>query len=151
MRFNSKRDIWISIVVWGAIALLASSGVEIMQHGGAEQWFVLLVALIAGMLLWMWLGTYYVIEDKELRYRSGPINGVIDIGSIHTVIISKSQYVGLKPALAAKGCIIKYNKFEDIYISPKDKDLFVDELLKVNPAIEVVKDSQAIKANHPGN
>jgi hypothetical protein len=33
--------------------------------------------------------------------------------------------------------VIKYNKFDEIYISPKDKQLFVNELIKINPNIEV--------------
>ncbi|MBM6499892.1 PH domain-containing protein [Flavobacterium macrobrachii] len=29
------------------------------------------------------------------------------------------------------------NKFDEIYISPKEKQLFIDEMLKINPNIEI--------------
>ncbi len=48
------------------------------------------------------------------------------------------MHIGLKPALSSKGCIIKYRKWDDIYLSPENQELFNAELLKVNPAIKVV-------------
>lgn len=138
MLFKSKKDLFASIVIWGAVALLLISAVETFQQGGVERWFVLLMVLIAALLLWMWFGTYYVITGNELKYKSGPINGIIAINSIKSIITHKTQFVGLKPSLGSKGCIIKYNKFDEIYLSPKKQDLFVDELVKINPAIEVV-------------
>ena len=137
MVFRSGKSIWVSIAIWGAVGLLIVCSIEVIQHGGIEQWFVIFNALIAAMLLWMWFGTYYVIDGKQLRYRSGPVNGIIAIDAIHTIITKKTQYVGLKPSLATKGCIIKYNKYDEIYLSPREQELFVTELIKINEAIKV--------------
>jgi hypothetical protein len=137
MIFKSAKSIGISIAIWGAVCLLLLSSVYVMQQGGVEQWFAILNVIIAAMLLWMWFGTYYIIEGNELRYRSGPIHGVIAIDTIRIIITNKTQYVGLKPSLATGGCIIKYNKYDDIYLSPGQQELFVNELIRVNPAIEV--------------
>ena len=44
----------------------------------------------------------------------------------------------MKPALDTKGFIITYNKAEDVYVSPAKSDVFLSELLKINPNIEVL-------------
>jgi hypothetical protein len=49
------------------------------------------------------------------------------------------MYVGMKPAFARNGIIVRYNKYDEIYISPPDNNEFVEELLKINPEIEVVR------------
>jgi len=43
------------------------------------------------------------------------------------------MHVGLKPATATKGLIIKYDKYNDIYISPDSNESFVEAILKINP------------------
>ena len=43
----------------------------------------------------------------------------------------------LKPATALKGLIIKYNKYDEIYISPKTNESFVAEILKLNPEVKI--------------
>lgn len=136
--FKSARAPLVTAIVWGALILIVCCCINIVQHGGLEQLFAILLAIIAGMLLWMWLVTYYEIDGKNLWYRSGPVNGVIAISEIRTIVTHKSMYAGLKPALGSKGCIIKYNKYDEIYFSPKEQAQFVAELLKINPAIEVM-------------
>jgi hypothetical protein len=146
--FKSARAPLVTAVVWGALVLIACCCFTIMQHGGAEQLFAIVLAAIAAILLWMWLITYYEIDGKNVWYRSGPVNGVIAISDIRTVIMHKSLYAGLKPALGSKGCIIKYNKFDEIYFSPKELERFVAELVKINPAIEVLNGAASSSLNN---
>ena len=44
----------------------------------------------------------------------------------------------MKPALDTKGFIITYNQYDDVYVSPQKSDVFLQELLKINPKIEIV-------------
>lgn len=44
----------------------------------------------------------------------------------------------LKPALDTKGFIVTYNQFDDLFISPKMSDIFIEEIKKINPKIEVI-------------
>ncbi len=53
------------------------------------------------------------------------------------VIKGKTLWVGLKPATARKGLIIKYGKFDEIYISPQTNDEFINRLLELNDAIKI--------------
>ena len=95
----------------------------------------------AVLSIWVLADTKYVIQNNAiLIYNSGPIKGKIDIQSIRKIEhqkgwISKSI---LKPSLDINGLYIYYNKFDDIYFSPKDKEAFVNYLLKINPKIEII-------------
>lgn len=95
---------------------------------------------IISMIIWILLDTKYNIIEEILYYYSGPFRGKININSIrkierHSGLIVPVTY---KPALDTKGLIIHYNSFDDIYISPKKQEIFIQELLKINPNIKVV-------------
>lgn len=98
------------------------------------------LTVISLFILWMLFDTKYQIKGKDLYYSSGPIRGKIDIMQIHKIENIKTWYVTslLKPALGSYGLTITYNKFDDIYISPKRKSEFVAELLKINPDIQII-------------
>lgn len=95
---------------------------------------VLLLVPVA-FLLWLWMDTWYRIGDGSLVYRSGPFRGRIAIASIREITKNKTLCVGFKPALGQKGLIIRYNGWDEIYISPRDKETFLAELLRKNGAI----------------
>ena len=91
-------------------------------------------------LVWILLDTKYLLKENKIFYNSGPFRGSIAIDSIKKITHHSGIIVPVtfKPALNTKGLIIHYNSFDDIYISPKQEDLFLEELLKVNPNIEVI-------------
>jgi hypothetical protein len=62
MIFKSKRDVFVGCVIWIAVAFLFGCGVEVVMRGGVEQWFVLIIAMVICLLLWMWFATYYQID-----------------------------------------------------------------------------------------
>jgi hypothetical protein len=102
--------------------------------------FNAIVILIILAIIWILLDTKYILKENKIFYNSGPFRGTIIIENIkriqhHSGIIVP---VTFKPALNTKGLIIYYNSFDDIYISPKQVDLFLEELLKVNPDIEII-------------
>ena len=101
--------------------------------------YAIMITIILA-LIWILLDTKYILKENKIFYNSGPFRGTIDIKNIrkiqhHSGIIVP---VTFKPALNTKGLIIHYNSFDDIYISPKQEDLFLKELLKVNPNIEII-------------
>lgn len=141
MKFKSDTDILFDVFIFGPVLLLLiplSEIVENINSNSAVPSLVIILAAVA-LLMWMRFGTYYVIKDSRLLYRCGPIRGSIDIQSVHTLVKNKTLWVGVRPALARKGIILKYNKYDDIYISPKDEDLFIAELLKRNSNIQVAE------------
>ena len=92
-----------------------------------------------GLIIWIWVNTYYEIKDGLLHYKSGPLKGKISISSIIKITQNQTMYAGTKPALARKGLIITYGKWNEIYISPLlDNDL-IKELKKINKGIILKK------------
>jgi hypothetical protein len=87
--------------------------------------------------VWMWFDTYYLIDGDQFLYRSALVKGSININTIGEVVKDKVQTSGIKPALSTKGITIKYNKWDDIFISPLDIDQFISALKSVNPKIKI--------------
>lgn len=97
-----------------------------------------ILIIVIAYLLWMWFDTYYVITEYSLVYKSALLKGSIKISSIHEIVKNKSQYSGVKVTLSNKGgLIIRYNSWDDIYIAPKNPELFISKLKEINPNIEV--------------
>ena len=90
-----------------------------------------------GLLFWIYFGTEYELTKSELIYKSGPIKGKINIEEITEIKKNKTLWSGLKPATSRNGLIIKYRKFEEIYISPETNDIFINKILEINKSIKI--------------
>ena len=129
--------LWLIIVFLLAIPFLPD---EPQKTAATALFGVLIIYGIAAMLIWILLDTNYKINKNTLFYCSGPIRGTIKIERIRKVERWNKWYVKslLKPSLGNDGLIIYYEKFEDIYISPKNKEDFINALREINPSIEVI-------------
>lgn len=141
MKFRSRRDLFVHLIIYGAIAIMFVPQYPLIEGvtGPGEIAIVIFCLIVSGMLLWILYGTWYTIDKKYITYCSGPLRGKIEIVTIHTVISGKNLYVGYRPATATKGVILKYGKYDDIYFSPETNETFIAELLKINPSIKVEK------------
>lgn len=95
--------------------------------------------ILIGLLIWLYFDTYYQIENGELRYKSAFIKGKIDINTIKKVTSGETMLVGIKPALAGKGLIIQFNKYDEMYIAPESNNEVINDLLAINKNIVVIK------------
>lgn len=102
--------------------------------------FYAIMIPITASLIWILLDTKYVIKQSQLHYYSGPFRGKIEIDKIRKIKNHSGWIVPvtMKPGLEINGLIVYYNQFDDIYISPKEKKEFLEELLRINPMIEIV-------------
>jgi len=91
------------------------------------------------LTLWVYFGTYYKIENKELVYRSAFFRGKIDIQSVKEIINGKTMWSGTKPATGRNGLIVKYNKYDEVYITPENKDAMISDLLSINAKIKITE------------
>lgn len=137
MKFKSKKGLITGLIFWSVSLFMVAISVKVLVYN-PSKWIALMSILPAFFMMLTWFDTHYIIEDKLLRYKSGLVNGSIKIETINTITNKKTMYVGLKPALSSKGCIINYNKWDDIYLSPENQELFNLELLKINPDIKIV-------------
>lgn len=139
---SSKNYIMISLL-WLIIIFLLAIPFLPETESDAEKlpiFGIVILYLITGMLVWILLDTKYKIDWNTLSYCSGPVRGSIKISDIRKVELWNKWYSNsfLKPALGKDGLVIYYDKFDDIYISPKDKDGFIAALREINPGIQVV-------------
>lgn len=110
------------------------------KNAFSEKPFILLPLLSPLILIfWIYFDTSYKIENIELIYRSGFLRGKIEIPNIKEIRKGKTMWSGIKPALAKNGLIIKFNKYDEIYIAPENNNELISDLLKVNSEIKITE------------
>jgi hypothetical protein len=97
-------------------------------------------SIILGLLTWLILQTHYKVDTKNLFWKSGPFKGTIAVNSIKKIEFHNGIFVPTiwKPALSHIGLIITYNQYDDIYISPENREEFVQRLTQINPKINLI-------------
>lgn len=138
LHFKSRKDNFFTIVILGTIGILLITTISFWLDSNSTLFAVLntvICGAISALLLWMFYGTGYTLSSHSLHYFSGPIKGSIKIDDIKTLEIGQTKYVGLKIATARKGIVVHYNKYDEIYISPSDNDIFAKALAISNPNI----------------
>ena len=94
-----------------------------------------LLTLIFAFILHLFFNTQYTIDNKKLKIKCGIFSyDPIDIEKIKE--ISKTNSIRSSPAPSFDRIEIKYGKYKEIIISPKDKKSFVNDLKKVNSNIK---------------
>lgn len=85
--------------------------------------------------------TYYEIREDILIISMFFYKTKIKISEIRSIkysnsIVKTNLY---KPGFDYKGIEIMYHKYDDIFISPKNRDQFITKLQEINPNIEIKK------------
>lgn len=139
MRFESKRDLWLILLLRGMPVLILAilGGIWYGQHAdwrGPVAGAVIL--LFAEFFLFepILRSTYYEIDGDTLRIRSSFVTWRVPIREIRSVTTTRSP--ASSPALSLDRLRIDYGR-KSILISPADRDRFLAMLRSVNPAITV--------------
>ena len=129
--FKSKIDWWFGLLLVYPIFMSVKS----MLLG---EWVGLLgLSIVVVLILFFSKTTRYIINDNQLIVMSTwVVYEIIDIFKITK--IEKTNSILSSPALSLDRIRIRYNKYDEVLISPKVKKEFIDELLKVNPTIEII-------------
>lgn len=82
---------------------------------------------------------FYQIENTILKYKCGVFHGKIDIQKIKKIEINNSIFVQaiFKLGWSHKGIIITYNNYDDLFISPENRNEFIAHLKEINPEIRI--------------
>lgn len=137
MRFESKRDGWIVLVVravpFAVLAVIAA--VESVRGHNMRGVIVGLITvlffeivLIEPMMRW----TYYRIERDTLVIRSGIGHWRINIFGIRSITATRN-FVSA-PALSMDRLRISYDD-KSILVSPQEPQRFIEALRAIHPAI----------------
>ena len=124
--YKSKVDWWLIILI-GCVF-----GYPIIDGILTNEYF--LSAIFASVLV------LFFLLSKTIKYRIEGENLMIwntkiEIKSIRKIYRTNNPLSS--PALSLDRLAIVYNKFDEILISPKERNEFIDELLKINPSIEI--------------
>lgn len=129
--YKSKIDIGLTFPIF--IVLLGVGGLMAFLRVWAG--FAIILLLLTFMIH-MLLTTQYKITGKFLRIKSGIfVNKSVNIDTIRK--ITETNSILSSPANSLDRLELRYNKFDRIIISPKDKDSFINILSELNPNIEV--------------
>lgn len=91
------------------------------------------------LINWIYFDTEYQLKDEVFYYKSAFLRGKIPISQIRVIIKGKTLFVGIKPALAKNGLIIKYNNFDEIYIASENDEEIIRDILNINKNIKITE------------
>ncbi|MBA6154695.1 PH domain-containing protein [Gelidibacter maritimus] len=137
--YKARRKGLINYLLIGALVLpIAIFFLD--KHTFTENPFILLPLLSPIVLIfWIYLDTVYKTEKNQLVYRSGFLRGRIDLPKIKEIVVGKTKWSGIKPAMATKGLLIKFNNYDEVYIAPENNEALIADLLELNPEIKITK------------
>lgn len=142
MKFKSQKDILFSTIIIGTSLFLLGItlyGIFIGEMEPYEYWTLPLVLGVVVFLFWMYFGTNYELSPSGLIYRCGPMKGKIGYERIREIVKGHTLWVGFRPATARKGLIIKYDRYNEIYISPKTNEIFIDKILELKSDVNITE------------
>ncbi len=124
--YKSKIDWWLMVVVYGVFIYPVVDGIL------TKEYFLSVVMLgIMLLITFVFYLIQYKIEGGQLQIWWTKI----DIKTIRKVYATRNPLSS--PALSLDRLAIVYNKYDEVLVSPKNREDFIQELLKVNPDIEV--------------
>jgi hypothetical protein len=142
--FHPQKGFKPIIPIFGLLTLfLIPTGIILWSSKAAVMIWILVGVSAYGLISIAYLiaqkTTKYWIIDTELHYKSTFLKGTIDIQTIRKIEVNASNWLNGKPASSnTKGIILFFGRYDDTFVTPEHNQIFVNELLKINPAIEVV-------------
>jgi hypothetical protein len=131
---NYKSKLCLELI----IPISSIFGYALFELIAEKSWLgVLIMLLTISFILYTFLSINYKIEKENLNVKcTFVINENIEIKSIRK--ITETYNPLSSPAASIDRIEIFYNKFDSILISPKNKKDFIQDILKINPNIEVI-------------
>lgn len=105
--------------------------------------FAPLFVILGGLILFgiAFKNTKYYINENNLVSQIFFYKHKVKIETIRKIEYNHTIFVGTTTKLGwdTKGLIVHFNKFDDYFISPENKEQFIADLLQLNPNIEIKK------------
>lgn len=128
--YRSKVDLWLPLSLFSLLVLLEI--IFIINRLWITSGLILLLILF---LIHLFLNTYYTLTADKLMITCGWLyRKTIPLRSIRKIMRVKS--VLSSPALSMDKLLIFFDR-QQVMISPADKEDFLEEIKKLNPAIGV--------------
>ncbi len=130
MKYVSKKDWWITLLIWLGILCTAYGGVHALfcsNPGWLEGFILFLLTLgIPGFLLWMWISTYYLLTEEHIIIHSGPFRKTICLEDVKAARRTRTPMSS--PALSLQRIELLLTNYGMAIISPKHREDFLKQL-----------------------
>ena len=129
--YPSKIDVWVLAIMVACLGALAVGMVAALAIGDwmhtMQRFFVTLG--IAGLLVWILIGTNYTLTGRHLVVKAGPLRWTIAIDTI-TGVAPEGGLFSMRsaPALSLDRLAVRYGKSKRLLISPADKAGFMKDI-----------------------
>ncbi len=132
-KYKSAVDWWFYAAIGFAVLVLAFVSIQMILIDSLVGLSIVLITsfLALGLPVWILFSTYYVIDSKVLRVRSGPLSWDIACCDIQSVVPTRSPLSS--PALSLNRLEIRYGENQSIMVSPVHPDQFIADL-QLQPA-----------------
>lgn len=135
--YASKRDRWLTVLIWVSTTLVMASGVGILLADASllqRAIFFTFGLATAGFMLWILYGTFYRLTDTQLIVRSGPFRYAIPLAGIKSVAPTRSPLSG--PACSLDRLQVDAGTLS-VLISPAAKQAFLRDLAGRSPGLDL--------------
>ena len=131
-KFKAAKDIKLGIVLFCTPAIIWIAMLFI------PNLVLAIIALLLTLLFtWCWFETFYIIDEENVYYRSGPFRGKVPVKNIRQLNPNATSWAGVRIALKFRYLRILYNTYDEVFIAPQEQDRFIETLMKMNPDIVV--------------
>jgi len=144
MKFKVKRDtsftllMIIILIIVDSIIFIPTFFVD--DHTSGDWLALVLIAfLTTAFLIWIWADIRYEMREDYLFVKGGPFRSRIAYNDITRITMSKNIWFGYRLLASMDAIEIHYKTglLGSVKISPKEKEVFIEELKKRNPSIKV--------------
>lgn len=142
MIYKTKYDrVFISILVGLGFFLVLLNLLAYLDVAEAGLVLTMIFVPLFLLIFFAGLSLKIIISDQDLIVKIFRINFYkINIRKINKIKIGETMWVGShKYGTSTKGIIIFSKYKDDCYITPKESDLFLKDLLAINPYITIEK------------
>ena len=141
MVFKPKKDWFFPVVLLfvGVIYSAVAVYVLIEEEDHSSIYGLGLVFFLLMLLFWVIQKTtsYRIDSEDKLICKMLFFKKTISISTIKSIEDSNGLYVGWKMNTSWKCLVVKYNKYDELLISPAQESEFIKTLLELNPTIHV--------------
>ena len=136
-RFESKKDSWVIYFLAGIAAVVL--GMVYLIPSEKEIPFIVHIILAAsfGLIYWMYLSTFTLVENNLLTHQCGPIKWKVSVDKIKKIKRKSTSMINHGTWSSEKIDII-YNLGSSLSIAPGDKEGLIEYLVSRNGEIEVI-------------
>ena len=141
MVFKPKKDWFFPVVLLfvGVIYSAVAVYVLIEEEDQSSIYGLGLVFFLLMLLFWVIQKTtsYRIDSEDKLICKMLFFKKTISISTIKSIEDSNGLYVGWKMNTSWKCLVVKYNKYDELLISPAQESEFIKTILELNPTIHV--------------